>query len=99
MSRDVRYLPSAKTDLLEIVKYIARDNPPAALALVELLDKTIGHLAEFPELGREPKDDRLRRLGYRMVVIGDYLAFYVVKNEVIEIRRVIHGSRRYEFLL
>jgi plasmid stabilization system protein ParE len=38
-------------------------------------------------------------LGYRMVVIGNYLAFYVVKKDVVQIRRVIHSSRNYQRLL
>jgi plasmid stabilization system protein ParE len=37
--------------------------------------------------------------GYRMLVIGNYLAFYVIRGNIIEIRRVIHGSRKYSFLM
>jgi hypothetical protein len=37
-------------------------------------------------------------MGYRMLVVDKYLVFYVVKK-IIQIRRVIHGARRYSFLL
>jgi len=57
--------------------------------------KRISH--EFPRLGTLPKDERLHMLGYRMLVIGNYLAFYVIRDNIIEIRRIIHGSRKYSF--
>jgi hypothetical protein len=38
-------------------------------------------------------------MGYRMLVVDKYLVFYVVKKKIIQIRRVIHGARRYSFLL
>ena len=96
---DVRYLPAAEKDLLDILDYIARDNPDAARAFVDRVEHTIGRLAFFPRSGRQPLDARLRRLGYRVLVVGDYLAFYVVSGRTVQIRRVIHGARRYEFLL
>jgi len=30
-------------------------------------------------------------------VAGDYLVFYVVIRRTVQIRRVIHGARRYDF--
>ena len=95
----VVYLRRAKQDLVEIRDYIKKDNPSQARAWVEKIDKTLGRLARFPESGAIPKDDHLAALGYRMVIIGDYLAFYLQRRRRIEIRRVLHGSRRYSFLL
>ena len=92
------YLPVAQEDLLDILDYIKKDNPAAAVQFIERIDKTIGKLSTFPYLGKVPKDDRLKVMGYRMLIIDNFIIFYVVKK-VIEIRRVIHGSRRYEFLL
>jgi plasmid stabilization system protein ParE len=46
-----------------------------------------------------PKDDRLKKLGYRMLIVGKYLVFYVVKANTVQIRRIIHGARQYSFLL
>lgn len=95
----VRYLPAAEHDLLEILDYIARDDPAAAARFVNRIDETIGRLAFFPRSGRRPRDPRLRRLGYRTLVVGDYLVLYVVVRGTVEVRRVIHGARRYDFLL
>jgi len=96
---EIRYLTIAVRDLEDIFDYIARDRPVAAAALLEKFDKTISQLADFPELGVLPKDDRLKRIGYRMLIIEDYLVFYVIKFETIQIRRIIHGARQYGFLL
>lgn len=99
MDREVRYLPAARRDMLDILDYIQRDSPGAAERFVGLIDDRISLLGRFPEMGREIKDERLRRLGYRILVIEDYVAFYVIKESAVEIRRVMHGGRRYEFLV
>ncbi|NNN06177.1 MAG: type II toxin-antitoxin system RelE/ParE family toxin [Elusimicrobia bacterium] len=96
--RPVVYLPSAQRDLLEAVEYIRQDNPSAAEKWLERVDKALSRLGSFPQSGALPKDPRLARLGYRMLVIGEHLAFYSARPRVVEIRRVLHGRRRYSFL-
>jgi plasmid stabilization system protein ParE len=32
-------------------------------------------------------------------MVHNYLVFYVVNGNQVEIRRILHGRRRYEFLL
>ncbi len=97
--RIVQYLPSAVRDIEEIFEYISQDNPKAIQELLQKFDSSISALAQFPQKGSIPKDDRLRRKGYRELVIEKYLVFYVIQNDSIEIRRIIHGSRKYSFLL
>jgi addiction module RelE/StbE family toxin len=95
----IRYLSTAQRDLVEIFEYIKKDRPGAAAGLLDKLDMSIATLAANPELGVVPKDERLKRLGYRVLVVDKYLVFYVVKPKTVQIRRVIHGARRYSFLL
>jgi addiction module RelE/StbE family toxin len=95
----IRYLPIAQQDLIEIFDYIREDNPSAAATFIEKIDKSISKLESFPQLGVVPKDDRLEFLAYRMLVIDNYLVFYVIIGDIIEVRRIIHGSRKYSFLL
>lgn len=95
----IEYLTVAQQDLIEIFEYIRTDNPAAAREFVDLIDARIGQLALFPRLGTVPKDGRLRALGYRVLVIGQFLVFYVINGTSIEIRRVLHGHRKYDFLL
>ncbi len=99
MSRKpVVYLERARRDLLEIRDYIKKDAPGRAKAWVDRIDHTLARLTEFPESGVLPKDERLAAKGYRIVPVGEYLAFYVEREGRIEIRRVMHGKRRYGFL-
>ncbi len=95
----IEYLTIAQQDLEDIIEYIKRDNITAVSGLIDEIDEKISQLAEFPYLGTIPKDERLEKLGYRMLIIRQYLVFYVVKDKIIEIRRVLHGHRRYDFLL
>jgi Plasmid stabilization system protein len=67
--------------------------------LLNLFDEKISILAYFPLSGPIPNDRRLQLLNYRMLVVDSYLVFYVVHLEFIEIRRVLHGKRKYDFLL
>ena len=96
----VKYLPIAKKDLIDIFEYILSDNPTAASKWLDGIDSSISNLKDFPYIGVAPKDSRLKYLGYRILVIGNYPVFYVViSDEIVEIRRIIHGKRRYDFLL
>jgi len=96
---EILYLPTAERDLYEIFDYIKKDSPAAASSMLERIDAAVSHLSINPELGVVPRDTRLKNLGYRMLIVEKYLVFYVVKEESIQIRRVIHGARRYEFLI
>lgn len=96
---EIRYLSTAQNDLEDIIQYIKIDNPGAAASMLDELDRSISLLAENPKLGVVPKDVRLQKLGYRVLIVRKYLVFYVRKTDFIQIRRIIHGARRYSFLL
>ncbi len=98
---DVQYLPLAEADILEILEYIRKDNPRAAQDTFTRFEEALGKLGSFPELGPVIHDDRLSTKGYRVLVIDSYLVFYVVDESsgVVEVRRVLHGRRRFSFLL
>ena len=95
----LRYLPVAQDDLISIFDYIAKDSPERAMAFVEKLDKRIGILEQQPNLGRIPRHSKLKQFGYRVLIIESYLIFYVIRNKVIEIYRVVHGSRNLDYLV
>ena len=97
--RAVVYLPAAQRDMLDAFDYIRKDSPAQAAAWLERMDKVLGRLAAFPRSGAVPKDRRLAARGYRLLVIGEHLAFYIAGPRRVEVHRVLHGRRRYEFLL
>ena len=96
---EIRYLATAEKDLDDIFNYIMKDNPSAAVSLLDKFERSISRLALNPHLGAVPRDDRLKRLGYRILIVSKYLVFYVVKTETVQIRRILHGARQYGFLL
>jgi plasmid stabilization system protein ParE len=70
---------------------VARANPLRAASFVAELRDRCRRLTEFPmasparpELGEE----------VRMALFGRYRIFYVVSQDVLEIRRVLHAARR-----
>ena len=95
----LRYLPAAQDDLISIFDYIAKDSPNRALSFVEKLDKRIGGLEQQPLSGRIPRHQKLREYGYRVLVIESYLVFYILRGKVIEVHRVVHGSRNLNYLI
>jgi toxin ParE1/3/4 len=90
---------AAEKDLIEVVDYIAGNDPAAALKLANKIEKSILKLEDYPLIGVIPKVRRLARKGYRILIVGDYLIFYVVlEDERVEIRRILSGKRDYKFL-
>ncbi|MFZ5634181.1 MAG: type II toxin-antitoxin system RelE/ParE family toxin [Bacillota bacterium] len=56
-------------------------------------------LEDFPLMGAVPKNRRLTRQGYRILIVDNFLVFYVLlDNGTVEIRRIISGKRDYKFL-
>jgi len=96
---NILYLPIAIKDITEIIDYIREENPKAALRLLDQFNESISKLEYFPEIGKIPNDVRLKKIGYRILVIGNYLVFYVIKENDIEVRRILHGMRKYRYLL
>ncbi|UKS26646.1 type II toxin-antitoxin system RelE/ParE family toxin [Paenibacillus sp. HWE-109] len=95
------YLKLAQSDLLEIVDYISNElaAPEAALTLIDKLDKSIINLEQFPYSGHLYKNNRKFETAHRVLVVENYLVFYVVYDDVVEIRRILYGKRNYEPLI
>ena len=99
MKRSVRVLRRAQNDLIEIQNYIRRDRPNAADRLIAKLLDTIESLQQLADRGVVPRDERLRSLGYRVLIEGEYLVFYKNLRAQVRVYRVVHGRRRYRHLL
>lgn len=91
--------PSAEQDLQDIVDYINELSPDAALKLYDDIVDGIGSLAQMPLRCPLLKSPVLRAKGYRVLVVHNYVVFYVVNDTTVEIRRILYGRRQYEFLL
>jgi toxin ParE1/3/4 len=85
-----RYSSDANYDLEEIAVYLSNLNPVAASRFLDALEETCELLAGHPKLGRlrpELAD------GLRSFPIGNYLVFYTVASDGIDVVRIIYGGR------
>ncbi len=95
----IRFLQIAEEDFSEIIEYIALDNPLAADHLASEIENKLILLSENPMMGRVPRDEDIKNLKYRYIIIENYLIFYTIEGKVILIHRIIHGARNYKKLL
>lgn len=89
----------AKTDLKDIVSYLNTLSPQAASRYYDLLVEKIGSLCEMPERCPFVQDVALKAKGYRYLIVENYLVFFVIKSDTVQIRRIVYGRRNYEWLL
>lgn len=91
---EIKYLPSARQDLTDIITYIADalKAPKAAMDLINVLDESISRLEQFPYSC--PIYYPIKRLEneYRLLPVKNYAVFYVVKDKVVEIHRILYAK-------
>jgi len=95
----IRLLKIAEEDFTEIVKFIVEDNPAAAESIATKIEKNLELLSNNPYLGRVPRDEEIRNLGYRYVIVQNYIVFYTIEGRTILVHRILHGFRNYKSLL
>ena len=95
----VRLLSIAEEDFTEIISFIATDNLTAADVIANKIEKNLELLSENPNLGRIPREEEIRNLGYRYLIVQNYLIFYTIEEKTIFIHRILHGARNYKSLL
>jgi addiction module RelE/StbE family toxin len=88
----IKWLRTALINLGDEADYIAQENPRAAQEFVSQLMGSIEQLSELPNMGRAG-----RVFGTRELVISGYpyIVPYRVKNEMVEILRVLHTARQW----
>ncbi len=83
------YTREAISDLIRLREFIASKNPEAAQKIAQLIQKGIAQLKTFPYLGVEvelaPDPEMIRDL-----IIGNYIARYLVHKKHVYILRVWH---------
>jgi len=95
----VRLLRAAEDDFNEIITYIEEENRAAAEMIATRIEKNLARLSFYPYLGKIQKDEEVSRLGYRFLVVENYLIFYTIEEHTILIHRIIHRAGNYLNLL
>ena len=94
---------NAQRDLDHIIEYIALEleNPSAAATLLDKVDECYDDLSAMPYMYSECQSPRLKAMGYRKAILGNYIMVYRVEEELqtVYILRYFHGKQDYEKLL
>lgn len=85
----LRINPLVVTDLKAIRDYIAEDNLEMARKTIEEIYKSFENLQYFPNMGSDLSKRVSFKTDYKYLIHGNYITIYCVKNEYVEIYRVI----------
>jgi toxin ParE1/3/4 len=83
--------PAAREDIRDIYAYYAERNPDAAGRVVKAVLDAIYGLARFPLIGRQGVKPGTRE---RILTRYPYKVVYEIREEVVEIDRVLHSARK-----
>ena len=95
----LRLLSVAEQDFLDIIEFLAAESPPAARTVMDQIESGLQRLRDYPFLGKVTGDTKLARMGYRVLVVKEYLMFYKVRGKTVLVYRIIHGARDIPRLL
>ena len=88
---NVELSEEALADLSDILYYVAKDNPRAAVRLVNGIEESCRRLGKMPGAGTA-RDDL--KPGLRMFSHGSYvICFRRKSNDLLRIVRIMHGAR------
>ena len=98
---NIEYSLDAKQDLIEIKQYIKYNlqGPEIAQKLILKIRKEISTLKNNPEIYTIIDDDIIKKLEIRKLMIDNYIVFYRIKNNNIQIVRIMYGRRNWINLL
>jgi len=89
----IRWTDPATRDLTHICDYILEHDAPAAARRVALtIYESVSSLARFPHRGRLGRRPDTRELVLPRL---PFLAIYRVREDVIEIVRILHGAQKW----
>ncbi|MCX7089874.1 MAG: type II toxin-antitoxin system RelE/ParE family toxin [Legionellales bacterium] len=88
----IRWLEDSIQDLISLRQYIEQENPAAAKRVAKIIIQSVNLLLDQPGIGRAGRVPNSREL----VVTGTpFLVPYRIKNNTIEILRVLHSARQW----
>ena len=102
MARRIVRRPEVRSDLVEYAARIAGDRLVTAMAFLDAAEDSFDLISRYPLIGQECGFRNPRLHGLRVWPIRgfeNYLLFYFPLDDVVEIVRVLHGSRDVESIL
>lgn len=94
----IRYLPKFKNELRQILRYIKVElkNERAALRILEKISEAIIKRSLTPTCFEEYHSSKHRELRWYRIYVGNYVIFYVVIGNIMEVRRILYRRRNFK---
>ena len=87
----------AENDLRDIVRYISAQlsAPMTATKMMDALEDAIARLADIPQKYSLVTDERLASMGYRKLVVKNYIAFFTIdeQSKTVDVERILYVRR------
>ena len=87
----VRWSDEAERDLVEILDFIAQQNPAAADRMQALFSQAVKNLRDHPLIYRKGRVSGTREI----VVHPNYVLIYRIARDAVWIVSVLHSARQY----
>jgi len=93
----------AENDLHDIVRYISvsLSEPIAALNTMDSIEEAMSKLQDMPQRYPLVLDDRLAALGYRKLIVKNYIVFFTIneKHRIVDVERILYVRRDWLHIL
>ena len=98
---NIEYSKESKQDLIGIKQYIKYNlqETETANKLISKIRKEINALKDNPEIYAIIDDDIIKKLEIRKLIVDNYIVFYRIKDNNIQMVRIMYGRRNWINLL
>ena len=87
----------AENDLRDIILYISSQlsAPMTVMTMVDTIEGALLGLSEMPQKSPAVRDDRLVSMGYRKLLIKNYVVFFTIdeQSQVVNLERILYARR------
>lgn len=96
-----KILEEAAREYRDIVRYLdtVLGSPDAARSFMDEFDYQLGLVCDMPELYGLSRMKELAVLGYRAMLVKNYVALYKVEGDAVVIAHIFHQSQDYAKLI
>ena len=97
----LKIFPLAQADMESIFAYISEElqNPLAAVNQIDDFEKAFATVCAFPESCPFVENEYVKDKTLRKLIVNNYIAFFRIKDQEVQVIRVLYGMRNYQGLL
>jgi len=89
--KKLRLSNQAREFILSEIRYLKKYSPPASARFRNDIDKSLRALSRYSDIGR--LDQSYPVAGVRRIVAGDYVVYYAVSTDIVDVLHVRHGRQ------